>query len=66
MARIPLRKKKKNKGVVYKIDCKNCNKSYIEETKRQVKTRLEKQKSFIKKQLDTMCRKFETFCETNF
>ena len=45
---------KENKcGVVYKIDC-DCNKSYIGETKRNVKTRLKEHKDDIRLHNDTV------------
>ena len=46
-----LLKKEKNIKVVCKIDCKNYNKSYIDETKRQSKTRLTEHNSYIKNNL---------------
>ena len=44
---------KENKsGVVYKIECKDCDKCYIGQTKNKLKTRLSKHKSDVKTNKD--------------
>ncbi|KYQ52671.1 hypothetical protein ALC60_08203 [Trachymyrmex zeteki] len=40
--------------VVYRINCLDCNASYVEQTKRKTKTRIKEHKSNIKKSKDTL------------
>jgi len=42
----------KQTGVVYKIDCNDCNASYIGQTNRHLITRIKKHRSDIKKHSD--------------
>ena len=41
-------KKESNKNLIYKIDCKNCDKTYVGQTKRLLKTRTEEHEKNIK------------------
>ncbi|XP_011646862.1 uncharacterized protein LOC105433306 [Pogonomyrmex barbatus] len=41
------------KTVVYKIECDNCEKCYVEQTKRQLKTRLSEHRSHIRRNTNT-------------
>ena len=47
-------KKEELSNVVYKIDCKNCNYSYVGQTKRKLKTRLKEHINDIKKPIDSL------------
>ena len=41
--------KHEKSGLVYKINCKNCESSYVGQTKRKLKTRIKEHKADIKK-----------------
>ena len=52
MAKIAF-KKENDTGIVYKINCYQCKKTYIGETKRQAKTRFKEHKAYIRNKCDT-------------
>jgi len=43
------------KNVVYKLNCNNCEATYVGQTKRQLKTRIAEHRNHIKRNMSTFC-----------